>query len=849
VARTGERPSAAASSPAEPLVTAALIRDFVPGKGLAEGAAAADHQAPGWVAVSVPGDVHSALVASGRLPDPFYDRNEDVCRWVEEREWWYRLTFEGPAPAGPDERLRLVFHGLDTFATVYLNGEKLGAHENMFRAAVFDVTERLLAEGENLLALRFDPPLSRVGSEVPEQWAPFNHERVWMRKGQFGYGWDWGPRLPTVGIWRPVELRRERCAAITGVTFTTLRLSAGAEEALVEVRLEVEHFAGDGEVHASVELRPPDGGEPIEAPIPLIDGRGSVLLRLREPQLWWTHDLGEPALHDLRVRLLVDGEEVEEQVRPVGVRTIDLDQRPDPEEPGTRFFRFVLNGVPLFARGANWIPLDSFVGAIPSERYESRVEDAREANMNMLRVWGGGIYEHDVFYDLCDRLGLLVWQDFMFACGAYPERALASEVELEARFQVARLRNHACLALWCGNNECQWIHDLRHPGRGGERVPGALLYDDVLPRVVAELDRGTPYWPGSPYGGSDHNAREDGDVHNWEVWHGNHPRRFSEPSLREPTPESVSFLRYAEDMGRFISEFGVLAAPNRETLRRWIPANQLSHHSPSIDHHTKDTPKNKVDMLLESVTGVADGLDEFVDFSMIAQAEALKFGVEHYRRRNPHCSGTLVWQLNDCWPGFSWSIVDYHGFKKAAYFFLRRAYAPVLASFRADPDGGVELWITNDTRSKLRDTVRVCLGRLAGGTVTAEELQVAVTAQTSARVAHWSAGELTGGPDSYLSVRSSTNAFLVNRHFFVAIKDLHRERPRAKTEVRAVGERELELRVRTDTYAYFLEASVPDERVRYSDNFIELEPGEERSIMIRHPDAALRPEDVTLRWR
>jgi beta-mannosidase len=245
---------------------------------------------------------------------------------------------------------------------------------------------------------------------------------------------------------------------------------------------------------------------------------------------------------------------------------------------------------------------------------------------------------------------------------------------------------------------------------------------------------------------------------------------------------------------------------------------------------------------------VARDLQEFVDFSMIAQAEALKFGVEHFRRRKPHCSGTLVWQLNDCWPGLSWSVVDYHGFKKAAYFFLRRAYAPLLASFSADAEGVVELWITNDTGSELRDTANVHLGRFLGGTVADEELELKVAAQASACVARWEPGELAA-PDGYLTVRSSSNAFPVNRHFFAAIKDLRRERPRVEMEVENPGERELVLRLRADAYAYFVEVGVADERVRYSDNFIEFEPGEERRITIQHPDAAIGIEDVMLRWR
>jgi beta-mannosidase len=437
--------------------------------------------------------------------------------------------------------------------------------------------------------------------------------------------------------------------------------------------------------------------------------------------------------------------------------------------------------------------------------------------MNMLRVWGGGVYEHDAFYDECDRLGLLVWQDFMFSCAMYPDHdaGLAAEVELEARSQIARLRTHPCLALWCGNNENQWIHDMHFPERRGDRVPGALFYDEILPRVCAELDPHTPYWPGSPFGGNDHNAREEGDVHNWEVWHGQSRRRFGEPVHNAPTPESVAFTRYAEDEGRFISEFGVLAAPDRETLRRWIPADQLSHHSPAMDHHTKDNPKNKIDMLLESVTGVAGDLDEFVDFSMIAQAEALKFGIEHFRRRAPHCSGTLVWQLNDCWPVLSWALLDYHGFGKAGYYAVKRAYAPVLASFK-----GSELWVTNDTGAPVEDTARVRLGSFAGEVLWEEEVRFAVPAHTSLAVR---AFEAEGAPDRYLSVRGAT--FPGNRTFFAPIKDLRREP--AEVEARFDGAR---VHLRADTYAYFVHLAHPDERVRFSDNYLELEPGEERTV-------------------
>jgi len=844
VATTTTRPrSAAAIAGIQPLVEAAVVRDFAPGAGEAAGAARPGPHGEGWTRVDVPGDVHTALVAAGRIEDPFYDRNEDACAWMEEREWWYRLSFAGPEAPAAEERLRLVLHGADTYATVFLNGHELGRHENMFREVAFDVTGQVRPGAENLLAVRFDPPLQHAGARDPEQWSSTPAERVWMRKAQFGFGWDWGPRLPTIGLWRPVELRTELRAALTRVNFSTLAIGRAA---LVEVDIEAERFAGEGELAATIELGSP-GGPPARATVTLRNGRATAHLSLEDPPLWWTHDLGEPALHDLRVGLFAGGEEVDVRERRVGVRTLELDQRPDPDEPGTRFFRFVLNGVGIFARGANWIPADSFVGAIGADRYERLIEDARDAHMNMLRVWGGGIYEHDLFYDLCDRHGLLVWQDFMFSCAAYPEAPLAAEVELEARSQVARLAAHPSLALWCGNNENQWIHDMQFPERRGERVPGSLFYDEILPRVVEALDPRTPYWPGSPFGGNDHNAREEGDAHNWEVWHGQSRRRFGDEAVGEPTPERVAFTRYAEDEGRFISEFGVLAAPDRETLRRWIPAGQLAHHSAAMDHHTKDTPKNKIDMLLESVTGVAEDLDEFVDFSMIAQAEALKFGIEHFRRRAPHCSGALVWQLNDCWPVLSWALLDYHGFGKAGYYAVRRAFAPVLASFKVEPDS-VELWVTNDTGAPVSDTARVRLGRFSGAVLAEEHVEFAVDAHSSRCVHRWAPGALPGAPDRYLSVRTGTSP--PNRHFFAAIKDLEREPPRLEHVFEAVeGGRELSVRLRAETYAYFVHLAHPDERVRFSDNYLELAPGEERTVVLTHPETAPRPQDVSVRAR
>jgi beta-mannosidase len=478
--------------------------------------------------------------------------------------------------------------------------------------------------------------------------------------------------------------------------------------------------------------------------------------------------------------------------------------------------------------------------------------------MNMLRVWGGGIYEHDAFYEICDRLGLLIWQDFMFACAPYPEddAGFVDEVRREVDYQVRRLRNHPSLALWCGNNENQWIHQQQTTSAPEPQtpVPGTLYYDEIMPEVVQAQDGSTPYWPGSPYGGPQPNSMVAGNVHDWHVWHGLPVGEISSEDLTKlralgPGPEDVSFAHYAENRGRFVSEFGMHASPVFETLRRCIPPDQLYHHSPSMDHHNKDNPKTKGDNLMLTVTGLPKDLDEYIDFSMIAQAEGLKFGIEHFRRRKPHCSGTLFWQFNDCWPVLSWSVLDYYGFGKAGYFYAKRAYAPVLASFKALDDGAIELWITNDTLTDVSDAVLIQLGTFAAGTVWEERHQVQVPANSSQAVWRGEAPHVVTGPDHYLAVRSPAGRFPANRHFFAAIKDLPRPVVEPEISLSSRGEHELLVQVRAPAYLYYVHLIVPDERTHLSDNYFDLAAGESRTVVVTNRAIALTPDLVSVRWR
>lgn len=814
------------------------LRDFQPADGLNAGAHLPDHVDDDWLAVDVPGDVHRALIAAGRIPDPFYGQNEKKCTWIEDREWWYRVRFM--RQPDDDTRQQLIFQGLDTFATVYLNGEELGEHHNMFRPATFNVS---LQRGSNVLAVRFDPPLRRISGKTLSAWGR-NPERTAMRKAQFGYGWDWGPRLPTIGMWRPVELQPLRSARLVGVHFYTLEVRR--DRAAVAVVVEVERLGTDAPLNARTALRAPTG-DTIETSLRVDHEQAVSYITVDQPQLWWTHELGDPSLYNLSVTLLDGITEVDKVQCRVGIRTLSLDQSPDPGEPGTRFFRFVLNDTPIFAKGADWIPCDSFVGAISRERYTRLLESARDANMTMLRIWGGGIYEHDHFYAECDRLGILLWQDFMFACAMYPEddRDFAEEVDAEARYQVRRLRNHPSLALWCGNNENQWLHERNYWDHATLPSYGALYYDNILPRAVAELDGRTPYWPGSPYGGNDHNSREQGNVHNWEVWHGNFPRHFGEPPRRENTPAAVSYRRFAEDLGRFISEFGMHAAPVPETLWRVIPAEDRYQHSPTLDWHNKDNPKNKGDNLLLASTGLPTDLDQYITFSQIAQAEGLKFGVEHFRRRKPHCSGTLVWQLDDCWPVLSWSILDYYGFPKASYYFLKRAYAPLLASFKGDAN--LELWLTNDRLNPVRDRVSVTLGTFSGRIEWEASREISVDSGASQCV--WSLDVPDATPEHYVSVRSESGAFPTNRHFFAEFKDLVRAPVAPHMSVLLTTPNEVHVRLQAPrAYVYFAHLTSSCESTRFSDNYIDLRPGETRDLVVTDATRAIDTRQLRLGW-
>jgi beta-mannosidase len=805
---------------------------------------------PGMIDAAAPGDIYLSLHDGGRLPHPFADRAEAECAWVAGRHWWYRTDVQAP-PCAPGQRAILEFDGLDTFATVWLNGELAGTADNMFRQWRFDVTGRL-NEGLNRLAVCFTPPSEAVTTiDMPPfpmaSSASGENKRNFMRKAQFGWGWDFAPRLVTAGIWRGAALKFESHAVLQDVHFSTEAIAP--DHGSARIRVDVSATASD--LTAAITLRAPDGSIAAQSTLPLQQGQASLALTLEQPMLWWTPELGKANLYWLEVVLSAQGMAVDRRNLRVGVRTIALDTSPDAAEPGAAFFRFVLNGVPIFARGVNWVPPSSLVGSIDEPLYRRLLTLAAGAHMNMIRVWGGGIYEHDPFYDLCDELGLLVWQDFMFACAPYPEHdaAFIENVRAEVRHQVRRLRHHACLALWCGNNESQAIQGFANSKSGrDDPLLGVLYYDQVIPQVLAELDPATPYRAGSPLDGpkNNHNSMMEGDIHDWTVWHGLPTIPDDGPvGEYDRSPAGVAYTRYAEDMGRFISEYGIQSAPVMAAFRRALPADQMMLGSPGFLNRLKDRPVDKVNAMLVSVTGLPETLEQYVDFTQINQAFGLQFGIEHFRRRKPHCSGSLIWQFNDCWPGISWSIVDFYGFAKAAYYYVRRAYAPVMASFKADAKG-VELWIVNDTLAALAGKLQLALDAFDATTAWTRTLDYRVEPNSSTCV--WRGG--TSGAAHVLSVRASKDEFPANRHFFAPVKDLRRPAPSApQVTMTACGVRELRIELTAADYLYHVHILADDEQLAFSDNYFDLRSGETRVITVSHPAQAPNPAALTVRWR
>ena len=781
-----------------------------------------------WSPATVPGGVHSDLLALGRIPDPFAGDNEKKVTWVAEKDWEYRCRFIVSTELMALPHLWLVCDGLDTLAEVFLNGELLGNTANMFRQYRFDV-KQVLIPGENELLIQFKSPVvfvtrkqavrPMVGVSQAIAGSPY------LRKAPCQFGWDWGPQLPPIGIWKEIRLEGTESARLSDVY---LKQEHSADLVTVTARVTLEKWSA-GAFTVSFSMETPDGQiytvkEPARE-----DGQPTELsIVIDHPQLWWPNGYGEQPLYPATVELTINDYRLDSRQYQLGLRTIELRQEPD--EWGTSF-RFVVNGQPIFAKGSNWIPADSFPTRITNASLERLIRSAAATHQNMLRVWGGGFYEDERFYDLCDRYGILVWQEFIFSCSSYPldDEEFLENIHHEVNDNVRRLRHRASLALWCGNNEmeqgwAEWAWD--RPEFQSVKFYYDRFFHHTLPAWCKENDPDREYWPSSPSSNTpfeNPNGQQQGDAHYWDVWHGRKP-----------------FTAYRNQYPRFMSEFGFQALPPLTTIKTYAQEADWNMTSYIMECHQKNDSGNQlmVAQMLDTFR-LPDDFESLVYLSLVLQAEGIRYGVEHWRRHPRRVAGTLYWQLNDCWPVASWSSLDYFGRWKALHYAARRFYAPVLLSIE---DGSTiqKVYLTNETRQPWEGTLAWSLEMLDGKPVKAGEVSVNVAASEAALLVEM---DFTGEMKSDLSrdlafvaeLRQGTELVSRQSAFFVPTKHLNLRDPEIQTNIKLEAG-SLYIQLFAHSFARLVECALEDADVVFSDNYFDLPANRTATITCPVPD-------------
>ena len=794
-----------------------------------------------WSDAKVPGTVHQDLLNHNRIPNPFYGMNEEAVQWVENEDWMYRTSFVVDEQQLSRDAAVLELDGLDTYADVFLNGALILRSDNMFVGHKVQV-KPVLRKGVNRLLVRFRSPVKEVlpqlqtnGFDYPasNDHSPWRTS-VYTRKTPYSYGWDWGIRLATCGIWRPVRLVFSDVARIEDYYVcqdVVTQAKADVDNRLeinnvtsstVSALLKVDYHYSDSdtkEIRKQIELRP--GANTVSLPV-----------SIEKPHLWMPNGWGEPSLYKFTASLSVDGVEIAKQERYVGLRTVRVVM--DDDEYGKSFY-FVVNGKPMFAKGANFIPDDALLPNVTQERYKRIFEDVKAANMNMLRVWGGGIYEDDEFYDEADRNGILIWQDFMFACSSYPHDPLfVGRVESEAEYNIKRLRGHASLAMWCGNNEIYeamryWGWQRKYSAEAFAEMERGynVLFRELLPKMVERLDGTRFYMHSSPYEANwgRPNSWKTGDSHNWGTWHGRKP-----------------FESFDTDVPRFMSEYGFQAFPEMKTIRTFAEEKDFELESPVMNAHQKADIGNA---LIKQTMGlyykVPEQFEDLVYVGLVLQGQGIRHGIEAHRRNRPYCMGSLFWQLNDSWPVVSWSGIDYYGNWKALMYQSKRAFAPILINAIKEGDDLCVYLVSDELQD--HDGVRLDVELMDfDGKVHGKWTQSGMlAANSSVLFMKKRAGELQGKLSAansllHFTLKTKKGVTLADDVFYFAYpKDQKLPEANIETSVRRRGDA-IEMTLKTDKLARDIFVEVPVQGVRFTDNFFDLLPGQRKKITITSPE-------------
>ena len=808
-----------------------------------------------WLDATVPGGVHTDLMASGLIEDPFIADNELKTMWVAEKDWEYELIFQPDANLFKLDKIWLVADGLDTVAEVYLNDKPLGRVANQFRQWTWDITQILLA-GDNSLRIVFSGPAAFVAIKQKKRRLIGVSQAIDgapnLRKAPCQFGWDWGPMLPSIGIWKDIRLEG-RSFAILKDTHIRQRHENGT--VTLQVNIEVDNW-GEIDLSAGISIVKPDGKK-LEFIKPINDGTVVFEIKLDDPQFWWPNGYGEQNLYEISILLYQDSHVIDQNSFGYGVRTINLIQEND--QYG-KSFQFVVNGVPIFIKGSNWIPADSFITRFSDKRLEKLIADAADSHQNMLRVWGGGFYEEEGFYDLCDKYGILVWQDFIFSCSIYPldEKDFLDNVRIEVEENVKRIRHRASLALWCGNNEMEWGWTSwgwqQFPLE--EQLPNiieqypqlAFLLDMVgernllpdwqklknaydhffhtqLPNWIVDLDPDTPYWPSSPSSNipfHDPNGEEMGDAHFWEVWHGRKP-----------------FTAYRNTFPRFMSEFGFQAFPTTETIEVYTKPEDRNLTSYIMEHHQRGNHGNG--LIIAQMTDLYQMPKDFYSWiylSNILQAEGIRYGVEHWRRNMHRVGGTLYWQLNDCWPVASWASIDYFGRWKALHYGAKKFYAPLLLSIEDKPPQ-MDVHISNDLVEAVQVTLSWSLENLNGEVIDSGQIETSVEALSNTKIHPFNFSSIVSKQNQrnlILICELWQDATLVSTSIatFVPSKHLLLSDPELSTTYQIEGS-DIVINLTSKRLARFVEIKLKGHDLVFNDNYFDIPPGRTKTIRGKAP--------------
>ncbi len=787
----------------------------------------------GCIDAEVPGDIHNDLYKARRISDPYYADNSKDCEWVTEKDWYYYTRFILPN-GFLKEQTKIVFEGIDTYSTIWLNGRKIGNTDNMFREFSFDISELVKEGEENELVIKVSS-IKHIMKKIKckKYFACFNTPRIFVRKAQCHFGWDWAPNLPAVGIWQGVKVISSNQGQIIDVTVRT-RIS-GEVSFFIKLDREPGMSDLDGvkkntdiEYYNDELLVQVNGDKTFEKKIDVRGGKNHLTIEIKNPKLWWPNGYGEPNLYNYTVKLLRDGSEIDKKEGRFGIREVELIQEPIKE--GGFSFRFHINRVPVFCKGANWVPIDCFTGTVKDEKYENLILLAKDANINMLRVWGGGIYEKDIFYDLCDQNGIMVWQDFMFACSDVPDDHcdFVDRVIPEIEYQVKRLNNHASIVYWCGGNE--------KTGSAGMKVSyGEKMFHYIIRGICSDIDPTRPYSPASPFSFSDlGNDQDSGDTH----------CNCLEHSIKRGITEFREEINNNNTV--FNSECAILGPSSYQSMSRFIPKDKLWPLNDLWEYRFADNPYNTLEETYLGIqTNIANGLfgkfdnvKEFLKKAMTGQYEILRSEIEHQRIRKWYSGGVMFWMYSDIWPTGTWAVVDYYELPKPAYYGIKKAFEPLIISIQKY-NGRIRVYIINDLVEDIKGKVEFGQAEVDGKILWQKEIcDLAVNANQSMEIIDIN-DFITDNPNSYLFARFKDGSHTIRTTFFHGLwKDIEWQQPELSCNVIkqtvAMDSFIKEIEIECKKYARMVNINLPNNQFAYiSDNFFDMEAGEKKQVMIK----------------